>query len=82
MQSLLNLFATPGITLLWLVVSVVYSLFSAQWREVFLIATVKTVLQGILMLGLVKDAMQKVFSLGMKGLKKKFNYKGIVVVPK
>ena len=81
-QSLLNLIARPGVTLLYGVWAAVEGIFDQQWQQVALIFGLKTGMQTVLKIGIVQELLQNIFSMGMKKLKKKFNYKGIVVVPK
>lgn len=81
-QHILNLISNPGVTLLYGVYSAVESVGSQQWLETGLIFGLKTAMKGVLKIGLVQSLLGKIFSKGMKELKKKFNYKGIVVVPK
>jgi len=81
-QSILNLIGSSGFTLVCGVAASVASIFTQQWAEVALIFALKAGLTLVLKEDFVQGIMNHIFSKGMKELKKKFNYKGIVVAPK
>lgn len=81
-QHILNLISAPGVTLLYGIWSAIEAIGSQQWLETTLIFGLKTGMKTVLKMGIVQGIMEHIFSKGMKELKKKFNYKGIVVAPK
>ena len=79
-QSILDLIAKP----MWLLALIFFSSpkILVGSLEVWVLASLSAILKGILKSDLMQGLMEEIFTIGMKELKKKFNYKGIVVAPK
>ena len=74
-QSILNLIGNSGMILACGVVASISSMVTQQWGEVALIFALKAGLTLALKEDFVQSLMQKIFSLGMEELKKKFKFK-------
>lgn len=76
-QSLLNMIARPGITLVFGAWAAVEALFDQQWTQVALIFGLKAGLRSVLKIGFVQGVMDYIFTKGMEKLKNKFKYENL-----
>ncbi len=76
-QSLLNMIARPGITLVFGAWAAVEALFDQQWTQVALIFGLKAGLRFVLKIGFVQGVMDYIFTKGMEKLKNKFKYENL-----